>query len=119
MDNVEKPKDVTPDQITALVNAFLQYQEVRSKNDEKKDKQAFDLEKRRIEAERQTEKWNKFLGAFFTLGGLIVYTIMTWHNKMTEGLGIFITAIVTASLSGVFKHLIGKKKDEHSDGEEE
>jgi hypothetical protein len=112
MENEEKQKEVIQDQLAPLIKAFLQFQEAKTRSDEKREKQLFELERRRIEAERQTEKWNKVVGGVLTLLGLGIYAVMTWYGKMTEGLGIFTTAIVTASLSGIFKNLLGKKKQE-------
>ena len=119
MNNEERLKEVTQDQLTPLIKAFLQFQESKTKADEKREKQLLDLERRRIEAERQTEKWNKVIGGILTFLGLGIYAAMTWYGKMTEGLGIFTTAIVTASLSGIFKNLLGKKKEEIPEIDEE
>ena len=34
---------------------------------------------------------------------------MVWYGKASEGFSILITAVVTASIGGIFKSVIGKK----------
>ena len=121
MDNntIEKSPNISKEQIATFIDAFLLYQEGKNRNEEKNDRFNFELEKQRIEAERQTEKWNKIVGGSFTLFGLLTYAVLMWFGKMTEGFGILITAVITASLSGTFKNLIGEKKVEHKSDLEE
>ncbi|MEO6282000.1 MAG: hypothetical protein ABIN80_20430 [Dyadobacter sp.] len=128
-DNTNTPQQtniVSFNDVMTLISSFkqesdkmeIEMERLRIDSDNQKEKNRLEFEKIRLEAEEKTELKNKIYGGTFVVAALGLYTVLLWHGKASEGFGVLITTVVTSSLAGVFKGLIGKKRKKEEAEEE-